>query len=318
MLVSIVIPCYNVANFIGECLDSALAQTYPDIEIICVDDGSRDDTVSTIQDYAQRNRGRIRIIEGPHAGASAARNRGWQSCQGSWIQFLDADDLLLPQKIQHQVAMLSREAEPVDWIVAASKYLFVNGQEVVVQPNRDDPWVGLVQTRLGNTCANLWSRALLERIGGWNEQLKSSQEYDLMFKVLGHKARMLYDEEPLTLIRERHTGDSISQANRAANSLRVAERLLRVIDYLSRQEESNPPRLAASRQALFDTLRRLSLEGDFDNARRIHDAHIKGTFRPQPSLATTPFYLACYSLFGFAGAEKLKKLMAYLGPRKEI
>lgn len=89
--ISIIIPVYNVAEYLPKCLDSCIHQTLYDIEIICVNDGSTDNSLEILQGYA-RHDNRLRIIDQPNSGVSAARNAGMAAAQGDWILFLDADD----------------------------------------------------------------------------------------------------------------------------------------------------------------------------------------------------------------------------------
>lgn len=102
--VSVVIPAYNVEEWIGESLDSVLAQTFEDYEVVVVDDGSRDGTVELVEGYVSRHPGRIRLVRQEQGGASRARNRGIDEARGEFIAFLDADDLWLPRKLELQVA----------------------------------------------------------------------------------------------------------------------------------------------------------------------------------------------------------------------
>src|ERR1700722_15856506 len=98
MLVSVVIPAYNAEKWVSEAVKSVLTQTYKNLEIILVDDGSTDRTVE-LADSALKQGGRpYRILQQPNRGAAAARNLGWRAAKGTWIQFLDADDLLESQK----------------------------------------------------------------------------------------------------------------------------------------------------------------------------------------------------------------------------
>ena len=112
MRVSIIIPCYDVQEHLPGALGSALAQDHPDTEIICVDDGSKDGTRRVLADFSASNPGRIRILEQTNKGASAARNAGAVVCTGAYIQFLDADDTILPDKISGQVQLAERHASP--------------------------------------------------------------------------------------------------------------------------------------------------------------------------------------------------------------
>ena len=102
-LVSILIPCHNAAPWLAETLESALAQTWQNLEIIVVDDGSTDESLSVAQQFNQRN---LQIIPQHNQGAAAARNRALEAAQGEVIQYLDADDMLAPDKIEQQMAML--------------------------------------------------------------------------------------------------------------------------------------------------------------------------------------------------------------------
>src|SRR5438876_12039612 len=101
-LVSILIPAYNSERWIAETIKSALNQTWPRKEIIVVDDGSRDQTLATARRFASKT---VAVISQENQGASAARNKALQLCQGDYIQWLDADDLLAPDKIQRQMAV---------------------------------------------------------------------------------------------------------------------------------------------------------------------------------------------------------------------
>src|SRR5438128_899411 len=98
-LVSILIPCYNAERWIGEAISSALAQTWSEKEIIVVDDGSTDGSLQQIRKFD----GLVRWETGPNRGGNAARNRLLELAKGEWLQYLDADDYLLPDKIAKQM-----------------------------------------------------------------------------------------------------------------------------------------------------------------------------------------------------------------------
>lgn len=105
-LVSVVVPAYNAEMFIDEAVRSVLIQTYTELELIVVDDGSTDHTIKKVRGAADP---RVRVISQPNAGVSSARNRGIQASSGAYVAFLDSDDTWLPHKLATQVAALARE-----------------------------------------------------------------------------------------------------------------------------------------------------------------------------------------------------------------
>ena len=105
-LVSILIPAYNAAEWIAESLQSALQQTWENTEIIVVDDGSKDQTLAAARRFESS---RVKVVTQKNQGAAAARNTCFSLSQGDYIQWLDADDLLGPDKIARQMAVLEQE-----------------------------------------------------------------------------------------------------------------------------------------------------------------------------------------------------------------
>ncbi len=108
-LVTAVIPTYNRANIVTQAVDSVLNQTYGNLELIVVDDGSTDDTPAALARYGNR----IRVLRQDNAGPAAARNRGIAAARGEFVAFLDSDDLWLPSKLERQVALLGRLGDSV-------------------------------------------------------------------------------------------------------------------------------------------------------------------------------------------------------------
>lgn len=112
---SIVIPVYNVAPYLGECLDSLLAQTCPDWEAICVDDGSSDGSEAILDAYAEKD-SRFRVFHQPNSGVSSARNHGLEMMHGEWLGFLDSDDMFHPKTLE----LAKREIETHNGIEVVS------------------------------------------------------------------------------------------------------------------------------------------------------------------------------------------------------
>ena len=107
-LVSIITPCYNGEKYLTETIESVLSQTYPNWEMIIVDDGSKDSSANIAQKYVDRDP-RIRVILQKNAGSAAARNHGIRECNGQYIALLDADDIWLPTFLEKQIAFMKRK-----------------------------------------------------------------------------------------------------------------------------------------------------------------------------------------------------------------
>jgi glycosyltransferase involved in cell wall biosynthesis len=177
-LVSVVIPCYNARRFLIETLESALAQTYPHTEIIVVDDGSTDGTAELIRAYADK----VKAEFGPNRGASAARNRGTALAAGEFIQYLDADDLLLPDAVTRRVAALQSSGADVaysDWekLVENSRGGFEPGERNMTRIEDLDANWHIAQLKFWAPPAALtYRRSLVAKIGGWKEWLPIIQD----------------------------------------------------------------------------------------------------------------------------------------------
>lgn len=299
-LVSIIVPCYNVGAYIGECVDSVLRQSYRHWELLLVDNASSDNTLRLLREIQAAHPERpIQVLQEQKPGASATRNKGLFAAQGGWIQFLDADDLLLPEKTQHQMELL-QAADNADFIAAAWRKLYQNGQEQTFFPEATDPWLALPNVHLGITSANLFRRDALLHIGGWNETLKSSQEYDLMFRLLKSGARVIFDPEPFTLIRERPHG-SISQVDVLGNNLRRLEHLGGIRAFFL-QEQFKQVYLERVEQAIFLEIRRI-YRHERRLALQLYKAHFQNKPTIVPSNAMSKGYVWAYKILGFRYAQ---------------
>ena len=130
-LVSILIPAYNAERWIADTIRSALAQTWPRKEIIIVDDGSTDRTLAVARQFASRN---LSVVTQQNQGASAARNKALELCQGDYIQWLDADDLLSPNKVTRQMRQTARVSRQTPTPVFRLGVLFVSSRQGEVSP----------------------------------------------------------------------------------------------------------------------------------------------------------------------------------------
>ena len=208
MLVSVIIPCYNVESYIGECIDSVINQTYKNIEIICIDNNSTDSTWLRLQEL-QFKYPQLIVEKELNPGAPVTRNKGLTLSKGEWVQFLDADDLLLPNKIKAQVDLLSQH-EKSEIAFVAGAYTKERSTGIIFKthkPNNDsDVFVSVFSNQFGCTCSNLWSFRWLAKNNFWKENLSSSQEFDLMMRLLLSGGTAITDADINTRIREREVG----------------------------------------------------------------------------------------------------------------
>lgn len=126
---SIIIPVYNVQQYLPHCLDSVLAQTCPDWEAVCVNDGSMDGSLAILNEYASKDK-RFRIIDQPNGGLSAARNAGIRAAKGEYIFFLDSDDWIVPDALEH----LNRNVHGQDMLCFAGRK-FIEAEQAYHQPD---------------------------------------------------------------------------------------------------------------------------------------------------------------------------------------
>jgi glycosyltransferase involved in cell wall biosynthesis len=214
--VSIIIPAYNAAAFIRETIDSALAQTHPDVEVIVVDDSSTDDTPAVLASYGDR----IRTHRQPNGGVSVARNTGARLATGDWVAFLDADDIWKPRKVE---AQLKAGAAPWSY---TNRYNFgERGDFPEFQSDNIVMLEGDVFEQLllrGNfiTVSSVMMRkALFEQMGGFYAQKGGCEDWDLWLRTSEHHP-VSYVPEPL--VGYRFTPGSMSRNHRAMEAARRA------------------------------------------------------------------------------------------------
>jgi glycosyltransferase involved in cell wall biosynthesis len=187
-LVSILIPAYNAERWIGDTIKSALAQTWTRREIIVVDDGSRDKTVEIARQFAAAG---VKVVTQPNAGAAAARNQAYALCQGDYIQWLDADDLLSPDKITRQM-QVAETTGPRTLLSCGWGFFCYRPQRAKFVPSRlwEDltPLEWLLRKWEHNlfmqTGTWLTSRELSGLAGPWNAQMMGDDDGEFFFRVI--------------------------------------------------------------------------------------------------------------------------------------
>jgi len=202
-IVSIIIPVFNKVTYIRETLDSALVQTYTNTEIILVDDGSSDGSFEILKTYFEKYPHKIILIDQENQGVSAANNAGLKVAKGEYIQFLDADDLLSPDKIENQIGLLSRQSPEVmatcEWVMFQdnpSLYSripygvfqdFKRGLDLILQF-----WN---HQEMMQPASYLTHRSMIEKAGIWNESLSINQDGEYFARVLAFTDKVLYEAE---------------------------------------------------------------------------------------------------------------------------
>jgi len=273
-VVSVIIPAYNVAPYIGETLDSVFAQTFADYEVIVINDGSPD--TEELERTLARFIDRINYIKQENRGASAARNAGLRAARGELVAFLDADDLWLPSYLDEQIKfILERNCD----LVCADAEVFSdssNDEKTYMESlMADAPLTGDV-TFLGLLSAEqslITSGVVVRRervleVGLFDEALRNSQDFDLWLRLARHGTRMAYQRRTLLRYRSRDNSLSGDKVNVHRRELRVLEKVEREYD-LSPAERAEVVSVIGSRRAVLEfELGKLYLaRGEFARAR---------------------------------------------------
>lgn len=214
---SVVIPCFNRAASIVEAIESVLQQTVPAREIIVVDDGSSDDSVSRVTSIGSPLV-KVLVNEG-NLGATAARNRGAKAATGEWIAFLDSDDSWHPEKLAAERAAVATGGADVT-AVASNHVLVIDDRvsEITTQKELVSDVSDRLRTEnfLGTCSCMTVRRESFLAIGGFNEQLKSCQDWDLWLRA-AHAGKVLVSK-PAHVFYRLNTRDSISGDGRKRQS----------------------------------------------------------------------------------------------------
>lgn len=244
-LVSVIIPCYNQARYLGEALESVLAQTYPFIEVLVINDGSTDDIEGVLKQY--RDLPQLQVIHQENQGIASARNTGLTLAQGSSIQFLDADDWLHPEKIARQVAILS--ANPDVGLVYSDYYLVYNNADLCEQytvadrctdPFNPDLFLTWWIQGVFPPCAALVQMEWIRRAGGFNTKLRAFADYEFWSRLSAHGCRAHYLPDKLAYYRQHKSSMTADprllhdalQAARSELARQFPEKIGEAMDYL--------------------------------------------------------------------------------------
>jgi len=298
-LVSIIVPCYNAERWVAEAIGSALVQTYVPTEVIVLDDGSTDRSLDIIRSFGTK----IRWESGPNRGGNAARNRGFALSKGDYIQFIDADDYLLPEKIERQVARL--EATGADVVYGDWRHLHhqPDGRKefeaIKISGDKPDVLEALLSDWWVACHALLFRRTAVEKCGGWDETIQAAQDRDFFISVLLAGAKAVYQPGCHAIYR-RYGQVTVGTSNPRrwlASHCRVLDKSSEVLGRANRLNSGYRHAIALS---YFRMAR-----GWFEFDRKQYDLAMSRVLELEPNFEPpgTALYKAVHRLLGFRGAE---------------
>jgi hypothetical protein len=292
--VSILIPCYNAERWITQAIDSALNQTYAHTEVVVVDDGSSDRSLELIKRFGDR----IRWETQPNQGGNITRNRLLELSTGEWLQYLDSDDYLLPDKIAQQVEHLA-QVQDADLIYSPSLFehcsLETSRQEVLPIPEPHDPWVLLARWYLPQTGSPLWRKQAILDVGGWKASQPCCQEHELYLRLLKAEKQFVYFSKAGSVYRQ-WSETTVCKKDKSE----TIRRRLEILDWAEQHLDQN--------QARFECARTIWLTNPVW-ANQIMD-QIRAaaqTFVPTGTAAPGSYRLT-YRMLGFQAAETIAKV----------
>jgi glycosyltransferase involved in cell wall biosynthesis len=299
--VSVIIPTHNRSQLLRTAVQSVLAQTYPAIEIIVVDDGSTDDTAAVIAEYA----GQVDCIKQANQGVSAARNTGFRASSGEYVNFLDDDDTFMPTKIERQVAVL--EAQPEAGLVHCG-YQHVDEEGTVLDTTGLLP-EGNVLEELVRECfltvhSPLIRRQCLAEVGLFDEDLGYGEEWELFLRIALAGYPFACVQEPLCAYR-------VHRASKMTHTLRLERETLAVLDRVFANPQL-PAAVGASKDAVYSGVY-LWAGCQHYAARRWEDGRrsLAEALALRPQLLTQPGELL-NALYNQATSSRIRDPLAFL------
>jgi GT2 family glycosyltransferase len=299
-LITIGIPSFNSARWLGQAIESALGQSWPEKEIIVVDDGSTDDSPAIARGFGDR----VHVIVTENRGGNHARNRALQASKGDWIQFLDADDYLEPEKLARQFAETDEGADAdvlysPTWIEDLGK----ETREASEIDTRYDLYGQWLSWQLPQTGGALWRKAALQNLGGWKEGQPCCQEHELYLRALQAGLRFRFAPTPHAVYRIWSEQTVCRRDPRQVIHVRT-ELMDKLHDWMQARTLWTADHSRIAGQAFFEMARTLAkydlAEADayFRERKSRGLIHLAGPAAPRA-------YRLAHRLLGFTGAEKL-------------
>lgn len=304
---------YNAEKFLAGTIESCLNQTYPNIEIIIIDDGSKDKSFELAQQYERNS---IIIKPNKGKGACAARNYGFQLSSGHFIQFLDADDILSPDKIEKQIHFLLASDNYKNKLIHCQWGRFYNdrlhdvewwGPDKTIKQNLS-PVDWLVANHMSMTGCWLTPRHLIEKGGLWNEELLKNQDGEYFSRLISISDEVLYCDEVKVYYRS-DVATSVSKSNSEKSAASVLQSIDLIRNYILSLENSDRAQLAiANKYQEFAFANYIEHQDLATIAARRAEEHGGSNLKMQGGIALKTLS----SLFGWKTALDLKKNLTHL------
>ena len=231
-LVSILIPLFNAENYIEDTIAKALKQTYPNIELIIVDDHSTDNSFQLAQKYNSKN---VRIYKNPKKGGNSARNYAFEKCNGEYIKFMDADDYCTDDLIEQQMKRILEDGDNNTFVFSPVKVLYPDGYLFLPPREIDRDYTPGIELLIdiwrgkGWNCphCHLMHRDLFIKSGGWNEAIIKNQDGEFFARVAAKASKALSVNNVFAIWRQ--TGNGVS----TKMSLNAQASMLKTYDIIS-------------------------------------------------------------------------------------
>lgn len=300
--VSVIIPCYNCVEYLDRGLGSILNQTYKNLEIICIDNNSTDNTYDELLKWKKRY-DNIKVYQELKKGAPYARNLGTELAKGIWIQYFDIDDVLKPDKIQHQIQLILKSDIDPDFVIEGWETQTLD-QKIYKNILDKEVWLGIFTGRISNTNSVLLKKDLLIKVGLWNTQLESSQERELFFRILKVKPKIIWSEALNSRTIKRVGSISMNPEKSDQIKLNYAKLRYDIIQFVS-----------INLKDIFISYKNKYLNGMFETIRFTYQVDKKFTIEVHAFIKSKGFdikkanvsrkYRLFYSIFGFKMTEKI-------------
>lgn len=299
-LVSILIPVYNCRVWVANAIRSALAQSWPNKEIIVLDDGSTDGSWDVLQTFSQQ----IHVERASrNGGQNVSRNHLTNLSRGKWLVYLDADDELAPDNIEQKM----ERAAGADAIYGTMEMRYftddqITRSELFSAESYDDPLEAAFLWKYPNTSSFMFRKSVILEVGGWNNAIKNCTDYDLYFRLLLNGKKLCPSPQSLSTYRHWSETQAVNENSERIilTRLEVMWNAMRVLEKEGRLTTSRRDAFAAATLGLLRILYHVNTAKAYDEHRRL----ISWSPGYQPLSGTFPLgYRFTYRMLGFRFAE---------------